>query len=352
MTCEQGHVLINELNSAFSYLARLIAVSTKLSTQVPFLNQVKENLTQGIRSLLHELQTELSLHSLMQDLPNRDLLELEQTYIQGQKLIKYALELKLSSDRLPQLCVRVINDVYERCFQLHLLCDPQDRLKIQLPRVTVIRVYPREQNLDNSQSLAQQHSIPKFYFPLENIPVPSEIEFISLEKNRKLRYDFFIKAGHEYVHQKNYAKALRFFQKAQDLISSAEALTLIGHVHSLMGDFTKAKEYCFEAIKKDPDYGNPYNDIGSYLLSEGKVKESFSWFQLAKKAKYYLNREFPYINSARAHLILKNYKEAMQEFMKAVEFVPYHKDLQRTVQRLKSLTHKHSHSKENNSTLQ
>lgn len=334
MIWEQGHILINELNSAFTYLGRLISVSTKLTSQVSTLAQVKEHLGQGIRSLLHELKTELALQSEHHDFTGRDLLELEQSYLQGQKFIKYALELKLNPDRLAPLCVRVINDVYERCHQLHLLCDPHDQLRIQLPRVTVIRVYPKESE--------DHHSIPKFYFPLENIPQITTFSAVSLEKRRKLRYDFFIKAGHEYVHQKNYPKALRFFQKAQDLNPSAEALTLIGHVYSLTGDFTKAKEFCFEAIKKDPDYGNPYNDIGSYLLSEGKIRESFSWFQLAKKAKYYLNREFPYINSARAHLILKNYKEAMQEFARAMEFVPYHKDLQRTVSRLKGLVAKPS----------
>ena len=107
-----------------------------------------------------------------------------------------------------------------------------------------------------------------------------------------------------------------------------------------MGDFTKAKEFCFEAIKKDPDYGNPYNDIGSYLLSEGKIKESFSWFALAKKAKYYLNREFPYINAAKAHLMQQNYRGALNEFMEALILVPYHKELQKTVNRLKSFVYK------------
>jgi Tfp pilus assembly protein PilF len=77
--------------------------------------------------------------------------------------------------------------------------------------------------------------------------------------------------------------------------------------------------------------------MGSYLLLEGKITECFEWFNLAKKAKYYVNREFPYINSGKAYLMEKKYGQALDEFNQALRYVPYQKELVKTIRKLKGL---------------
>lgn len=110
--------------------------------------------------------------------------------------------------------------------------------------------------------------------------------------------------------------------------------------YSLENQFETAKNFCLKAIKIDPAYGAPYNDLGSYLLSEGQVQESLKWFELAKNSRNYQNREYPYINSGRAYMNLRNYKAALEEFSMALTLVPQNEELHQTVQRLKETLNK------------
>ena len=50
----------------------------------------------------------------------------------------------------------------------------------------------------------------------------------------------------------------------------AEAYTFLGWAYSFQGDFEGAIEECERAIRIDADFGNPYNDIGSYLITLGR----------------------------------------------------------------------------------
>lgn len=107
-----------------------------------------------------------------------------------------------------------------------------------------------------------------------------------------------------------------------------------------MAQNEKAKSYCLKAIQKDPDYGPPYNDMGTYLLDENHVKESLKWFALAKKCSNYQNREYPYINSGRAYMALQQFDKALEEFSQALAYAPLHEELHETVKKLKQNIHK------------
>jgi hypothetical protein len=49
-------------------------------------------------------------------------------------------------------------------------------------------------------------------------------------------------------------------------------------------------EECLRAIAIDPEFGNPYNDIGVYLMQRDKLDESIPWFEKAKQAKRFTER--------------------------------------------------------------
>src|SRR5207245_2612278 len=75
---------------------------------------------------------------------------------------------------------------------------------------------------------------------------------------------------------------------------------------------------CLKAIEVDPDFGNPYNDIGCYLMQQGKLEEAVPWLERAKLAKRYEPRQFPYMNLARIHVKQGRWWEALREFEGAV----------------------------------
>src|SRR5688572_15741025 len=75
--------------------------------------------------------------------------------------------------------------------------------------------------------------------------------------------------------------AIETFRKSLEIEPSAEAYTYLGWVLSLKGQIDEAIEHCEKAIALDPDYGNPYNDIGSYLIQKNKLDEAIPWLEKA-----------------------------------------------------------------------
>lgn len=334
MDKQHNQGLEGEVDSAFAYLRRLIQVSTTVQVSFKYLVITKNILVDLTEKAFVCLDLGMDMKQNNGSLQEKDIIELEQIIDQLRNFLISTIELNLNPLKTRSTVVEVINTLYESCHELHLALDPDDQLAIQLPRLNLIRIINQ-----NEQNMVG-HYLPQFGITPETLKHTGQAKIFCLNQIRKNKQDNLIKRGHNYISQKNFKDALQTFVEANEVLKTAQSLTLIGWAHSLQGNFSKAKQFCFEAIKHDPDYGNPYNDIGSYLLSEGKIKESFSWFSLAKKAKFYLNREFPYINSAKAHLMMKNYKKALNEFSGALELAPYHKELQKTVNKLKNFVHK------------
>ena len=101
---------------------------------------------------------------------------------------------------------------------------------------------------------------------------------------------------------------------------SAEAHTFLGWTYSFQGRYDDAIEECKTAIRVDPDFGNPYNDIGSYLVNLDRLEEAIPWFEKAKRAPRYEPRHFPYINLGKVYLELGRPQEAAREFEQAAFF--------------------------------
>src|SRR5262249_40599936 len=64
--------------------------------------------------------------------------------------------------------------------------------------------------------------------------------------------------------------AIAGYQKSIECVPTAEAHTFLGWTYSFKGDYAAAIRECQTAIRIDPDFGNPYNDIGSYLIKLGR----------------------------------------------------------------------------------
>ncbi len=87
----------------------------------------------------------------------------------------------------------------------------------------------------------------------------------------------------------------------------------------MSGRVEEAIEECHRAIDVDPEFGNPYNDIGAYLVSEGELDEAEPWFALAKTADRYEPRHFPFLNMGRLYLARGEIGLALEEFRGALE---------------------------------
>jgi len=98
-----------------------------------------------------------------------------------------------------------------------------------------------------------------------------------------------------------YQEAVEFYSRSIEAFPTAEAYTFRGWTYSFLGDYDRAIAECLEAIKVDPEFGNPYNDIGAYLIEQGKWDEAIPWFQKAMVAKRYEARCYPHFNLGRVY---------------------------------------------------
>ncbi|HKY33817.1 MAG TPA: tetratricopeptide repeat protein [Candidatus Polarisedimenticolia bacterium] len=116
---------------------------------------------------------------------------------------------------------------------------------------------------------------------------------------------------------KRYDAAAALYRDSIAAFPTAEAHTFLGWTYSFMGRLDEAIEQCRRAIEVDPDFGNPYNDIGSYLMKQGKLDEAIHWLERAKTAPRYEPRHFPYLNLARLYARMGQMDKARREFAQA-----------------------------------
>ncbi len=120
-------------------------------------------------------------------------------------------------------------------------------------------------------------------------------------------------------------RAIELYQQSIDVKPTAIAYTYMGWAYSMKKDYEKAIELCKKAIELDPDFGNPYNDIGAYLIEQGQFEEAIPWLYKAISAPNYDPRHYPHINLARAYMMLGRLDEALEHSEIALEIEPEYK---------------------------
>ena len=121
---------------------------------------------------------------------------------------------------------------------------------------------------------------------------------------------------------RQYEQAISLYKRSIEVYPTAEAHTFLGWTYSFQERLDEAIEECHRAIEVDPDFGNPYNDIGVYLMQKGRFVEALPWLEKAKQAPRYEPRHFPYLNSGRIYMARGEWLKALKEFEQAVETMP------------------------------
>lgn len=117
-------------------------------------------------------------------------------------------------------------------------------------------------------------------------------------------------------------EAISFYQKSIDLFPTAEAYTFMGWTYSFRKNFDEAIALCKKAIEVDPSFGNPYNDIGVYLIELGHPDEAITWFEKALKAPRYNNYFFAHYNLGRIWESKWEWEKAKECYKRALEINP------------------------------
>lgn len=116
--------------------------------------------------------------------------------------------------------------------------------------------------------------------------------------------------------------AEKLYKQSIEACPTAEAHTFLGWAYSFQGKYDAAIEECKRAIAIDSDFGNPYNDIGSYLVTLGRPDEAIPWLEKAIQAPRYDSYHYPHCNLGRAYMAKGMLHRAREEFQKALDIEP------------------------------
>ena len=116
--------------------------------------------------------------------------------------------------------------------------------------------------------------------------------------------------------------AVARFRASIEILPTAEGHTYLGWSLSMLGQVEEALAECKKAIALDPDYGNPYNDIGAYLIELGRPEEAIPWFEKAIAAKRYCCYQFAHFNLGRVRFMQGDLGAARRSFEEALRHEP------------------------------
>ena len=128
--------------------------------------------------------------------------------------------------------------------------------------------------------------------------------------------------------------AIRLYKESISLYPTADAHTYLGWAYSFVGRLNEAIAQCEIAIQLDPEFGNPYNDIGVYLMQQQRFDDAIPWLEQAKSATRYEPRHFPFINLGRIYLTKGMIQKALEEFGGALKINPDDGELTQLVEEL------------------
>jgi len=132
----------------------------------------------------------------------------------------------------------------------------------------------------------------------------------------------------------DYEEAIELYKRSIAIYPTAEAHTFLGWVYSFQERYDEAIEECLEAIRVDPTFGNPYNDIGSYLVAKGNLYDCVKWFKRALAAPRYESYAFPHMNLARVFEQRGHLLKAARHYGLALKQEPGYKQATTAMRRL------------------
>lgn len=149
---------------------------------------------------------------------------------------------------------------------------------------------------------------------------PDEPEVCDLAAlSRQVEAEQYFALGQERFAVGDIEDAVAYFETALHLFPTAPAHTALGIAHAARGDWEAAIEQCRSAIALDPDLGNPHNDLGVYLIEQGRLEEALPYLEQAILAPVYDCRNYPHYHRGRILERQARFTEARDAYRESLD---------------------------------
>ena len=131
--------------------------------------------------------------------------------------------------------------------------------------------------------------------------------------------------------------AIELYKQSIRTYPTAEAHTFLGWSYRFQGKLDEAIEECKKAIAVDPGFGNPYNDIGAYLIEQHKVDDAIPWLEKAIASPRYESYHYAWYNLGRVYTAKEMFNKARECYKRALEIDPEYTLAREAIDRLRKL---------------
>ena len=117
-------------------------------------------------------------------------------------------------------------------------------------------------------------------------------------------------------------EASRLYQASLEIHPTAEAYPFLAWTQGIKGNLEEAIALCRRAIQTDPDLGNPYTDIGAYLVQLHRYHEASIWLRKGAHARRYAGLSSAHYNLGRIFEHLGEESRATRAYRLALQVCP------------------------------
>ena len=158
-------------------------------------------------------------------------------------------------------------------------------------------------------------------------------------KQRSQRAQALFRAAFSAQQGGDLERAIELYSLSIQDAPTAEAYTYRGWALSFQKKYEQAIADCMKAIECDPTLGNAYNDIGAYLIEQGKLDAAVPWLEKALGAPRYDARAYPHFNLGRVWASKGMLRRAADAYRNALRERPDFEAAKKALDDLEGMTH-------------
>jgi tetratricopeptide (TPR) repeat protein len=127
------------------------------------------------------------------------------------------------------------------------------------------------------------------------------------------------------------------YRASINLYPTAKAYTSLGIVYGLQGKYDMAIEECKKAVELEPEFGESYYQIGSYMVSMGREEDAITWLEKAIEIIKDDSNYSAYYKLGKIYEKKGDWLKALRHFNKAITIDGNYEPAQNAVIKLSTL---------------